>query len=563
MSDTTASGPGGPEYLESSAGSPVAPADRPSDHRKRLIALGGLTGLLVVGGGAVWAATSFLGTGAQPAEAMPAGTLGYMSIDLDPSGDQKIEAIQTMRKFPAFKEEVGLEADDDLREKLVDELVKSGECESLDFAKDVEPWLGDRAAVGAADLGGDTPTPVFVIQVKDAEAATDGMDNLQDVCGGGAEDDSGGGAEGDSGGWVVEGDWLVIGESEDEAQKIVDATKEGSLADDAEFQKWTSEAGDPGVVSMYAAPEAGEFLGRYITDVADPGSMLGMGVDDGEIDPETGEPAETLPGESETIPPEVQEALDEFKGAAATMRFNDGSFEVEFAGDTGKTSSALLTSEGGADGVADLPEDTIAAFGMGFADGWFQTMVDQIASSSGKTPDEFLASMSEETGLELPADAETLLGEAVTISLGGGFDAETAANGDLSDVPMGMTIEGDPAEIEGVLDKVRAQLGDGSSLLQTQSNDDSVIVSPNSGYRDTLAEEGNLGDSAAYQSVVEGADDPGAVLFVNFDAGDDWLADLAGDDAEVADNLEPLSAFGITGWRDGDVSHSIMRLTTD
>lgn len=562
MSNTTPPGPGGPEFLESSAGSPVAPTERSTDSRKRILALGGLVGVLAVGGGAVWAASSFLGAGAQPAEAMPASTLGYVSIDLDPSGGQKIEAIQTLRKFPAFKEQIGLEPDDDLRERLVEEIVKSGECEGLDYAKDVEPWLGDRAAVGAADLGGDTPTPIFVVQVKDAGKAEKGLDNLLEVCGG--EPAASGEPGEDTGGWVVEGDWVVVAKNEAEAQKVVDATKEGSLADDEDFKTWTAEAGDPGIVSMYAAPEAGEFVGRYMSDMAGMGSMLGMPSADGmEFNPDTGEFEETAPAEEPTVPPEVQEALDEFKGAAATMRFNDGSFEIEVAGNAGKSSSTLLDSEGGADGVADLPDDTIAAFGMGFADGWFQTMLDQMSASSGESADDFLAQMSEESGLDLPADAETLLGEAVTISLGGDFDAEAAMNGGPADVPVGITIEGNPAEIETVLDKIRPQLGDDASFLETESDDDSVIISPNADYRSTLLKGGNLGDSKAYKAVVEGADDASVVLFVNFDAGDNWLAGLAGDDAEAAENIEPLSAFGIAAWRDGDVSHSILRLTTD
>jgi hypothetical protein len=299
-------------------------------------------------------------------------------------------------------------------------------------------------------------------------------------------------------------------------------------------------------------------------DMAGMGSMFGMPSATGMgIDPETGEFEDSAPAEESTISPEVQEALDEFQGAAATMRFNDGSFEVEFAGNAGKTSSTLLGSEDGADGVADLPDDTIAAVGMGFADGWFQTMLDQMATSSGESPDEFLAMLSEETGLDLPADAETLLGEAVTISLGGDFDPEAAFNGGPEDVPVGITIKGDPAEIETVLDKLRPQLGDDASLLETESDDDSVIISPNADYRAALLKGGNLGDSWAYTSVVEGADDASVVLFVNFDAGDNWLANLAGDDPKAAENLEPLSAFGIAAWRDGDVSHSILRLTTN
>ncbi|WP_310529658.1 hypothetical protein, partial [Nocardioides sp.] len=143
------------------------------------------------------------------------------------------------------------------------------------------------------------------------------------------------------------------------------------------------------------------------------------------------------------------------------------------------------------------------------------------------------------------------------------FDAETAMNGGPADIPVGMTIKGDPAEIEKVLDKIRPQMGEDASLLETESDDDSVIISLDADYRATLLEGGDLGASSVYKSVVEGADDASVVLFVNFDAGDDWLVNVAGDDAEAAENLEPLSAFGISAWRDGDVSHSILRLTTD
>ena len=54
-----------------------------------------------------------------------------------------------------------------------------------------------------------------------------------------------------------------------------------------------------------------------------------------------------------------------------------------------------------------------------------------------------------------------------------------------------------------------------------------------------------------------------SALFVGFDAGDGWVARLAGDDAEARANLEPLDALGISAWRDGDVQHGLLRLTTD
>src|SRR5204862_376219 len=79
------------------------PAGSGGGRRRGLLIGGGIAALAVVGVGA-WAAAQYFNTGAQPAEALPASTVGYASIDLDPSGAQKIEALRTLNKFPAFKE---------------------------------------------------------------------------------------------------------------------------------------------------------------------------------------------------------------------------------------------------------------------------------------------------------------------------------------------------------------------------------------------------------------------------------------------------------------------------
>jgi hypothetical protein len=58
-------------------------------------------------------------------------------------------------------------------------------------------------------------------------------------------------------------------------------------------------------------------------------------------------------------------------------------------------------------------------------------------------------------------------------------------------------------------------------------------------------------------------DDLASVFFINFDAGDDWLAGLAGDDAEIRDNLEPLAGLGMSAWEDDGIGHYMFRITTD
>ena len=224
--------PEGPDYLDASGPLEPEPAN---DNRKRLVVVGALlAGGAVVAGGA-WAASSFFATGSQPAEALPDSTVAYFSMDLDPSGGQKIEAIKMMRKFPAVSDNISLKTDDDLRERMFEEITKSGECEGLDYAKDVEPWLGSRAAMAVVDLGGDEPAPVGVVQVKDAGKAEEGVAKLIETCGGEAA--------GDTGGWVVEGDWLVVAETKAIATDVVEAADKAPLASDASFGKWTGEAG--------------------------------------------------------------------------------------------------------------------------------------------------------------------------------------------------------------------------------------------------------------------------------------------------------------------------------
>ena len=118
----------------------------------------------------------------------------------------------------------------------------------------MEPWLGDRAAFALVDQGKDQPAPVFVVQIKDQDEAEAGLKKLT-AC---ASDATGTGD--DLGGYAFNGDWVVLAENEGIAQDVVDAAGDGSLSDDGDYAKWTEAAGDPGIVTMYAAPEAGEAL---------------------------------------------------------------------------------------------------------------------------------------------------------------------------------------------------------------------------------------------------------------------------------------------------------------
>jgi hypothetical protein len=81
-------------------------------------------------------------------------------------------------------------------------------------------------------------------------------------------------------------------------------------------------------------------------------------------------------------------------------------------------------------------------------------------------------------------------------------------------------------------------------------------------YRSALEGAGSLGDTATYSGVVD-ADEAQSVVFVNFNADDDWLVRLTQDMPDVSENLEPLAAFGFSTWVDDEAVHGLMKVTTD
>ena len=524
---------------------------------------GGVVGLVAAGVGA-WAAYSFLTTGPQPAEALPADTLGYVSVDLDPSGGQKIEALRTLNKFPAFKDFVGINADDDLRKEIFSRIQDEAQCDNIDYADDVEPWLGDRAAVAAVDLGGEDPDPVFVIQVKDADKAEAALDKFKDCSGS------------DEGGWAIEGDWAIVAESDDIADDVVKAAGKASLADDEDFQKWTGEAGDAGVLTVYAGPEAGDYyadnLERFGFPFASPDDVacavpdmvdgLEEGSDSG-LDTDAGCDVDDDP--SSPMGEDFKQQLRDFKGMALTVRFSDGAIELEAAGDSSLGGASFFSGGATADVVKSLPGDTGAALGVGFADGWFGDLVDYAAPYVGEDSEQLMSELSDMTGLDLPEDAETLAGDSAALALGSDLDPEAFFDsGDGSDVPVAIKIQGEPDEIEKVLDKLREMAGPQANVLESDADGATIVIGPNADYRAEVLKDGSLGDNDVFKDVVREADDAQTVLFVNVDEFEDAIEDAAGDsDEEFIDNLEPVSGFGVSAWIDDDVSHAVIRLATN
>jgi hypothetical protein len=548
-----------PEYLEYGSGDPIPASPEPADgqgakgHGRRAWWIGGgVVALLGVGAGA-WAALGFFQQGSQPADALPSTTVGYISVDLDPSGGQKIDAFRTMNKFPSFKDEVGIDSVDELRHKLGNEFVGSLDCSGLDYDSDIEPWLGDRMAAAAVPLDGGDPQLVVVVQVTDADKAAAGFAKLN------ACDDSG-----EDAGVAIHDGWAVLAESQKVADEVVSATDHGTLADDATYQKWTSAIGDAGVVNAYASPDAGRVLAEQLGGLIS-GRLFSpeaMAVQSGSSVTSSAYHATTADDADDPI----TQALSGFRGGAATLRFTGNGLELAVAADRGSPQLSELTGTTGGELVSRLPGDTAAAAGWSLPKGWFSRYADSMSqyAGAGMSRDDLYREIEQETGLDAPDDIDTLLGSGVALSVGKDIDLEALENSDTgSGVPVAATVKGDPAAIGAVLDKVRARVGD-LPFLESDSGDGLVVIGPSEEYRKQVLSGGGLGDDETFRDAVPDAADANSLFYVDVDALEPSLTKLAGsENADDLANLTPLRAFGISSRTGDGVIHFSFKVTTN
>ncbi len=558
MSDGTPA----PEYLEPAAGSPLPGQER---SRKRPLLLGGaaVAGVALVGT-AAWGAWWWLADGGQAAEALPASAVGYVGLTLDPSGSQKVEALSTLRSLPAIAEELDLDGpveDIDLKQTLGTAFLGTAPCDDLTYEEHLEPWLGDRLGVAAVPVD-DQPEVVLAVETTDEDAAVEGMDALL-ACG----DDTGGDAGGDDAegaAYEVRDGWVVLAPDETALDTVLADLDEGTLADDEDFQRWTGEAGEPGVLTMYAAPAAADYLqdalDGFFGDLGEP-VLDGSSTD--ALAMTTA--ASTVAGTSEQPSPEeqLQEAIEAFEGAAATVRFVDGSMELEMAGGLGD--SELLAAADAEDTgdasslVTELPAGTVLAAATGLS----PQGLEQLESELGAGADDMVE------GLLGPLDLDpvALLGDAAGLAVGPGLDVEGLVAGTSTELPVALLTTGELAAAQDVAEGLGLGLAAFLGVEPAVAGEDGRVVL---GLDEAWAEEvaaadGTLGDDERFQRAVPDADSVDGLLFLDADALVEVVRGSmpAGEDDEVLDNLEPLQALGLSASTEDGTSRLVLRVTTD
>jgi hypothetical protein len=186
-------------------------------------------------------------SGSDLADLAPPGSVVYVEGDVRPSGEVKSNVDAIAAKI-AGVEDLG----ELIVSKLESEAAEDGE--PFDYDKEVEPWLGERAAAVFERLeDGDLSDPILIAESTDTEATQAFIDKQ----------------EGAGGEYVARtiADYLVIANGERQLERVEAVAEGDSLADESSFE------------DAYANTTEGSLADVYV----DVGRLIDQG--GGEIDP--------------------------------------------------------------------------------------------------------------------------------------------------------------------------------------------------------------------------------------------------------------------------------------
>ena len=234
----------------------------------------------------------------DPAGFAPPGSLVYVEGTVRPTGSLKSDVDSIASKVAGV---------DNLGEFVVEELESSArdDGEPVDYATEIEPWLGERAGVAFADLrDGDPSDFAAAVESTDAAATQEFIDKQVEISKDGYRDVSYEGVEFKVGGDEdqavgVVGDFLVLAEDEQAFKDAVDASSGDSLADEARFVGAWKATSEGALADVYVDvggliersgdtidPQARQILGNAGIDPSDATAVASVipGADHVEVD---------------------------------------------------------------------------------------------------------------------------------------------------------------------------------------------------------------------------------------------------------------------------------------
>jgi Protein of unknown function (DUF3352) len=484
----------------------------------KLVAIG--AGVLAVAGlgvGAAVAAGALGGGGSQPDTLVPATAVGYVSVDLDPSLGQKVDAVRFLRRFPSARASLG--STDDIRKWFFDQAIKDDpKLSGLTYDHDVKPWIGDRFAVAAVPgAAGAGPTVLVVLQVTDEGKAKAGLAKLTSAPGDGA--------------CSVDAGYAVCAESRAALSSAKTATAHAALSDDKAFRSDVASVGKRGIALAWG-------------NLAKVSSLMPAGAAGGPLGTAGGLGLSGLGGATSSR-------------VVASLRFDGTSLQL--TGSTRGPRGAVGAGSPGT-GIERLPDKTLVALGVSLdkdvIDQQYAHLRSQLSASGSGAVVDGVDQQLTQLGFRLPRDLDAVLGTKFSVAFGGlGADGAPL---------VGLRSNAAAPAAGRVLDRVNAQLGGygaGFTLHHVGAAQGyAAALSP--AYARQLAAGGHLGNRSSFRSVVPDAGSAQAVLFVDIAGIVDSGMSKAWGSGPVDPNVKALDAFGYTATSSEGSSTFRVTLTT-
>lgn len=473
----------------------VPPAAAPKPRRTGLLATAVAVPVLLIGGGA-YAYQQLNGGGTQPDEVLPSTVIAYARLDANPSASQKIKLFKLLRKSPDLAKEIGIETDaQDLRKNLVEGILS--DCKSIDYAKDIKPWIGDRVGVGVTDPRGDNG--LVALQVSDEKAARKGID-LAAGCLGLSDP-----------GVAFSKGYAVIGNTQKDVDTAVKAAATKTLSAAPAFAEDMENLGDGGIASVWVSAKA--FLSEFAGDLPDAAS---------------------------------RKQVDNIRSAALTLRAGDNTIELTGVGHTNTDIGKPATVD-----LGDLPEASVLT--ASFAGGG-----QMIGSQWDSLNLDLTKGIEEETGFKLPEDLQTLFGDNFTLVVG---DSNLASldslegPGDVAKLDAAIAMRSTTGPATELAHRIAREVAKFTGIeLAVVSTDKGAVLATNEDFARNFKGGKKLAGTDEFSSVIDNKTSIGGGLFVDLAQIIKTArgADLSPSDKKDLDQLKDLKAFGFSTAKDGD-----------
>jgi hypothetical protein len=497
-----------PEVLSAGAAPPSSP------RRRGMVTLAAAAAVVALVGSSVLAWAAFNGdTADQPEKHLPATAGALVKVDLDPPAGQKVDAVRFFAKFP-FGGGLRGSGGDDPRRFLYEQLSK--DAPAAPAWSEVEPWIGQRAAIGVVPGTDAQPTMVALLQVTDEAKATATLAK----------------AAGTGTAFTVADGWATISDTRAHVDAVTAGAASAPLADDAAFRRDVDALGDAGVLAAWADPARFPALVQSLSQLGarslgSPllgGSLLGGSLLGGSGGPDL-----------------LRQRL------AVVARFTGGDAEL-VARSFGTTPTSPTTGAGAA--VGKLPEGTVAAVGVAGLGGTVRKTWSALGSRADAPAG--LGRLEAESGLRLPDDLVAILGGRVTLAL---------AQPDGSGRPVaGLRGQSDDPGLAGALDRLLAYTDTVGLPLERRKIAGGYVLATTRQEAEALSQDGGLGGTDAFRAAVPDADRAQAVAFLDVER----LTASYGQevDGDVAAYLKPLRAVGLAVVPSADGTTTTLRVTT-